>query len=94
MQAQATIQGFLQPCGFEQITAAASTALSVPDGAKMAMIQPEAQNVRWRDDGTAPTTAIGMLIVANDTLLYSGKLTAIRFIEVTATAKINVTYYK
>ncbi len=92
-----TVQGYLQPAGYEQITSLGSAVglAAIPaGGAKMALIQAEAQNIRWRDDGTNPTTSVGMILVANDTLLYSGTLSAIKFIEVTATAKINVTYYK
>lgn len=89
-----TVQGYAEPAGYVQITCATATGLTVPDFAKYALIQPEAQNVRWRDDGTNPTAAIGQIIVANDTLVYSGKLTAIKFIEVTGTAKVNVTFYK
>lgn len=93
---QATVPGYNQPISYEQVTVltAAKGLQVIPKGVKFAMIQPEAQNVRWRDDGTDPTTAIGMILVANDVLIYSGDMTKIKFIEVTATAKINVTYYR
>lgn len=90
-----TIQGHLVPNGFQQITTvSAAVGLTVPDGTKLAMIQAESQNVRWRDDGTNPTAAIGMKLVANDILVYTGVMSAIKFIEETGSAKLNITYYK
>lgn len=92
-----TLQGYLKPAAYEQITglnvAKGLTALTIPTGTKMMLIQPESQNVRWRDDGVDPTASVGMILVANDILMYSGTASAIKFIEVSATAKLNVTYY-
>lgn len=81
--------------GYQQITSlAASTALTVPNNATLAVIRAETQSVRWRDDGTAPTAAIGMLLgVSPDELRYDGDLKAIRFIETAASAKLNIAYY-
>ena len=91
----------LFPCGFQQITVlTASTALTVPTSAvvgkaRLAFIQSEAQAVRWRDDGTAPTAAIGnRILTTGDGFWYTGDLSTIRFIEETATAKLNVSYYR
>lgn len=58
------------------------------------MIQAESQNVRWRDDGVNPTASVGMVIVANDTLFYTGDFSAIKFIEVTGSAKLNIIFYE
>jgi hypothetical protein len=49
--------------------------------------------VRWRDDGTAPTASIGMPLAIGVSLSYDGDLKAIRFIEVLASANLNVSYY-
>jgi hypothetical protein len=82
------------PLGYQQITSlSSSAALTIPAGAKRAIIQAETQDVRWRDDGTAPTASVGMVISAGDRLAYTGSLSAIRFIEATASAKLNVSYY-
>ena len=90
-----TVPGHLIPLGYQQITSlSGSTALTVPDKASLAVIQPESQNVRYRDDGVAPTASTGMKIVANDLLFYTGDFSAIRFIEETGSAKLNVTYYR
>lgn len=90
-----TVQGYLESNGYQQITnVSAAVGLTVPDKTRIAMIQPESQNVRWRDDGTNPTSAIGMILVANDILVYSGVMSSIKFIETAASAKLNITYYK
>jgi hypothetical protein len=80
--------------GYQQITnLTASTALTVPAGATMALIIPELQGVRWRDDGTAPTATVGMPLAAGTSLSYDGDLKAIRFIQQAATGYLNVSYY-
>lgn len=90
-----SIPGHLVPNGYQQITSlVAATALTVPDKTVLAVIQPESQNVRYRDDGVNPTASVGMRIVANDIVFYTGDMAAIRFIEETASAKLNVTYYR
>lgn len=88
------IQGTLTALGYQQITSLSSAAaLTVPTGARLALIQPETQGVRWRDDGSAPTASVGMPLPPGATLQYDGSLSAIRFIEVTASAKLNISYY-
>jgi len=82
------------PLGYQQIVGlAASTALTVPGGAKYALITCESQIARWRDDGVAPTAAIGMQLPPNSAIWYDGDLAAIRFIQTAATATLNVSYY-
>ena len=88
--------------GYQQITSLSSaTSLTVPvtdlNGLNcrpsIAMITPETQGVRWRDDGVAPTASVGMPLAAGTTLQYDGDLTKIQFIEQTASAKLNISYY-
>ena len=85
--------------GYQQITSlSSSTGLTVPtlNGIKptFALLQCEAQSVRWRDDGTAPTATVGMILnVGDPPYPYDGDLSAIRFIESTASGKLNVSYY-
>jgi hypothetical protein len=45
----------------------------------------------FRDDGTAPTAAIGILLTVGTNYWYTGKLSAVRFIS--ATGHVNVSYY-
>ena len=83
-----------QCLGYQQITSlSASTALTVPVGATLALIVAETQAVRWRDDGTAPTASVGMPLATGTSLSYDGDLRAIRFIQQLASATLNVSYY-
>ena len=80
--------------GYQQITSMSSAvSLTIPPGTTMALIAPETKDVRWRDDGTAPTTSVGMPLVVGTTLNYDGDLNRIRFIETEASAAINISYY-
>jgi hypothetical protein len=98
-----------QPLGYQQITSLAqATGLTRPgDNVICALIEVEGtfgtDFVRWRDDGVAPTTSIGMLINAAgigaspvqgaSTFWYSGDLTAIQFIG-SGSPKLNISYYR
>ncbi len=80
--------------GYQQITSlSAATGLTVPAGATLAVIAPLTQSVRWRDDGVNPTASIGMPIAAGAYFSYDGDLKAIKFIQMTASAELNVAYY-
>ena len=83
-----------RPLGYQQIIGAvASTALTVPAGTVYCIIQTEAQAIRWRDDGVAPTAAIGYPLAVGAELAYSGQMDAFRLIQIAATATINIVYY-
>jgi hypothetical protein len=89
--------------GYQQLaTLSSATGLTVPTRdpisgmdvkANFALIVAETQDVRWRDDGTAPTASVGMLLKAGTIFQYDGDLNKIQFIEVTGSAKVNVSYY-
>jgi hypothetical protein len=89
--------------GYQQITSLSSAqALTVPGidpttGLNLmptiAVITAETNAVRWRDDGVAPTASVGMPLAAGVTLQYDGDIRKIRFIEQTASAKLNISYY-
>jgi hypothetical protein len=88
--------------GYQQITSLSTAqALTVPvrdaQGLSvkpsLALITPLAQTVRWRDDGVNPTASVGMPLLAGVTLQYDGDLTRLRFIEATASAELNISYY-
>lgn len=90
----------MNPLAYEQITdVSSSVGLTAAnyDGtsfkARKALIQATGQSVRWRDDGTAPTASVGMVLAAGDSLVYEGDLSAIRFIQTTNSAVLNVSYY-
>lgn len=88
--------------GYQQVTSLSSASgLTVPtrtpDGmsvrANFALIIAEGQAVRWRDDGIAPTSTVGMPLASGVALQYDGDLSRIQFIEQTAGAKLNISYY-
>jgi hypothetical protein len=88
--------------GYQQITSLSSaTGLTVPytdvNGLNcrpvIALITPEGQAVRWRDDNINPTTTVGMPLAVGVTLQYDGDLTMIKFIEQVGGAKLNISYY-
>lgn len=88
--------------GYQQITSlGTSSALTVPVvepnglSAKptIAIIVSETAGVRWRDDGVAPTATVGMPLAAGVTLQYDGDITKIRFIQQSAGAILNISYY-
>lgn len=83
------------PKGYSQLTSlsAAAGVGTIPAGTTYALIQCESQQVRWRDDGTNPTTTVGILMNVGDVLSYDGNLAALAFIEVTASAKLNVAFF-
>lgn len=100
----ATVSAYRRPMGYQQIlaaTLAASTALTLPTVANSglvpgyAVIQCDVAStaVRWRDDGVAPTSTVGMILSTGQELDYSGDLTMIRFIASTGSPILNISYY-
>ena len=80
--------------GFQQITPLTTAQiLTVPAGARIAVIHADGQVIRWRDDGTAPTATVGMRLVVGGELVYDGELTKLKIIEEATGAKANVSYY-
>lgn len=97
-----TLKAVTSCIGYQQITSLSSAAgLTVPTTDKsgnkqqptFALIVAESQAVRWRDDGTDPTASVGMPLAVGIPLQYDGDLTRIKFIEQSASAKINISYY-
>ena len=86
------------PVGFEQLTVSLTgVGLTVPLKANSAIIQIDNAHIRWRDDGTDPTTSTGMLVYQSNyiTIESKARLTAIKFIRTASTdAKLNISYYE
>jgi len=81
-------------CGYQQITdLSAAVGLTVPAAAMAALIQAEGAVVRWRDDGTDPEATVGMRLLQDFDMWYTGDLSAITFIEESASATLNISYY-
>ena len=87
--------GVYVPMGYQAITPTSSTALTVPARAQFALIRTEVQAVRWTDEGTTPTTTVGVLLaVADPAMWYSGDLKALLFFEDVAGALVKISYYR
>lgn len=88
--------------GYQQVNAAGTAAtfnLTVPTNRenikpRFAVIQAEAQALRYRDDGVDPTATVGMLIPSGTSIDYTGDFNKIRLINATAGAIANISYYQ
>lgn len=85
--------------GFEVLTVAGS-AVSLTDSlvqkSNYALLGPlETAQVRWRDDGTAPSASVGVLMDVGVVIEYDGDLSQIKFIRASATSgSLPVSYYR
>lgn len=86
----------MKSLGYEQITDLdPAVGLTIPDGTSFAVIQCEGAGVRWRDDGTSPTAAVGMILNVGEELIYDvGQgLDRLEFFELSTASILNVSYY-
>ena len=90
----ATTQDVFTPMGHQKISPTASTALTVPAGARFAMLGASVQAVRYTDDGTVPTLVLGVAIGVTHPIWYAGDLTALLFFNDVAGGILDVLYYK
>lgn len=89
------IQAGLRTLGYVQVAVDAAVGLgAIPTGTTLIQVVPEAQAVRWRDDGVAPTAAVGMPLAVGVTHLYTGaQMASLQYISQVAGAKVNATFY-
>jgi len=88
-------EGLNVPNGYQQITAlSVAVGLTIPGHTTFCIIQCEKKDVRWRDDGTVPTGTVGMILRADEVLMYSGFAKNFRVIESFSGAILNVSYYR
>ena len=85
--------GTVEPAGYRQLFPTTVMGISI-GGGRVALIQALVQNVRYRDDGTDPTDAIGMRLHAGESIWYTGDLSKLRFLEEAGGAELNITVYK
>lgn len=102
---EATVSGARRPLGYQQILAAGlATAVHITPATPPAgnlvgycVIQclgtAATDFVRWRDDGTAPTSTVGMTLFSGQELDYSGDPYAIQFIVGAGAPVLNISYY-
>ena len=96
-QGTVSVKAYEKPLGYEQVltaTLAAPTTLNPPSYTKVAYVQVEGGQVRYRDDGVDPTAAIGMLLQDGAVLEYASGLSALTFITESGAPKLNVSYYE
>jgi hypothetical protein len=86
--------------GYGQLTSLGSAVLlstvtgGIPAGTQTVVLQAEAQNVRYRDDGTNPSATVGMILVSNTMYEFTiAQFARMAVIEATATAKLNISFY-
>lgn len=85
------------PLGYQQMTSLGSaTALpSIPAKARYALVICASQTVNWRDDGSAPTTSVGMPLTTNTPIIFAEQpLSAVEIIQTASSATCNVSYYQ
>lgn len=86
------------PVGYEQKTVSSSAVgfASIPPDANKAVVVVENANIRWRDDGTDPTSSVGTKSYVNTTITINGRdrISAFRAIRLSTTdAKLSINYY-
>lgn len=88
--------------GFCQLTSlSASTLIStcsggIPAGATMAVISVSGAGIRYRGDssGVAPTPTVGMPVAVGQAFQYSSTLPLLRIIEQSASATVDINFYR
>ena len=82
------------PMGYQALAPTSSTVLTVPKGARYALITTEVQDCRMTDDGTTPELGVGLLLkVTEPPLWYAGNLNSILLFNAVAGALVKVLYY-
>jgi hypothetical protein len=100
---------YITPLGFCQFTAQSSaqllsavtptstTTCTPPAKAAWATVVVETNSIRFRDDGTAPTVSVGMLIAPTSSVpqpfTYNSNMKAIQFIAVLGSPVVDISFY-
>lgn len=88
------IDGQRKPLGYQQITSLSSAVgFSIPVGSRAILFQAENKDIRFRDDGSNPTSSVGFLLLAGQSIWYYGDISKIKLIEASASAKVNALFY-
>ena len=84
------------PLGYAQLTPVSSTALTTFAGYTYCIVQAEGQTIRFRDDGVAPTTTVGMQIFPGGSVTFSGtaEVSAVRVIQTATGGLVDESCYK
>lgn len=77
------------------LTFGSASGAGIPNGTALVIITPQTQAIRWRDDGTAPTAAVGYPLAVGAELRYTGaNLADLRVISQVAGAIVNCIAYR
>ena len=86
------------PISFEQISINTAAGLTtIPSNANKAVITVETAGLRYRDDGTNPTSSVGHNMRVGSVIFLNGRNAVLNFKAIksgTANSKINVDYYE
>jgi hypothetical protein len=80
------------PSGQYGVSIASVTKLTVPTNAYLAEICVETASARYTDDGTTPSSTVGLPVAAGTCFAYSGPLASLQIIGAGAT--MDVSYYQ
>lgn len=79
-----------------ELLAALTPAATIPTGAKVALLQAQAQNIRYTDDGVlVPTASVGFLLstTASAELFSSAQFNSLKLIQASSGAAMTVGFY-
>jgi hypothetical protein len=77
------------PVYAQETSLGTAVTLTPPTGAKSCQIQADGASVRYRQDGTAPTISVGMLLADGDDTILAGHINQIKVIAVSDLARRN-----
>jgi hypothetical protein len=76
---------------YQRLAPTSATSLTPPAGAKLAVFSVGTAAVFYRDDGTAPTSSLGVTLPSGTIIGYASRFDLIQFISATGT--VDVSYY-
>lgn len=82
--------------GYEALTTTSATGLTIPDAfVYSAVVSVATESVRWRADGVAPSSTVGILIPAGEEREFVGKntLSLLQIIDASGAAAVKVHYF-
>jgi hypothetical protein len=86
------------PCGHYSVTVSTAQDLAtligaaVPSAASWVLINP-ANEIRYRDDRTAPTNIVGVKIPSDAIYMYDGSLDLIQLCSVVGSTVVQLSFY-
>lgn len=71
-----------------------ANGLDIPPNVDLTILTIEDQSMRYKDDGTNPTTTKGVMLLVGRRMKYTSDPRNLSFIELAATATIQAAFYK